>query len=471
MPQLRKLQPSKQPDHLGPDLAPLNIIRNETVLSRLPIHRLSKKGSVDINIVRKDANGEVQFRWQVEPNTKHGAPGPLAYKLDTIVVNRRIDELGRPLPEYVRLGSLRDIGKELGLGSNTSKVTRALRQNSRATIVAKLRYKDTDGNEQNFSFEDTRYGLFFTGQKFTSGPRKGETADAVYLSLHPDYRHLLNSARVRPLDYDYLKSLTPAAQRFYELASYSIFTALKYKHAHAKLLYSEYCLFSAQKRHFDYENFRVQMYKVCRPHLKSGYIRSVRHEATADSEGKLDWVMMYTPGPKAKAEYGAFNKQRVAQDDEAAKEIFPQQELVSLIHAIPSPAEELVGAFYKRFHGAAKAYPGVNELTQAQTLIDKHGLERARHIIEYAYHAASETKYKPQTFNGILHYATPALATYDEEQKRKQANATIDACKECDSSGWIHFQEATGHTFTAKCPHDLRMIQAREQRDGLMRIL
>ena len=467
---MRRLQPSKQPDHLGPNLTPLNIIRNETVLSRLPIHRLSKTGSVDINIERKDANGEVQFRWQIESRNKYGDPGPLAYKLDTIVVNRRIDELGRPLPEYVRLGSLRDIGKELGLGTNTSKVTRALRQNSRATIVAKLRYKDKDGNEQTFSFEDTRYGLVFSGQKFTSGPRKGETADAVYLSLHPDYRHLLNSARVRPLNYDYLKSLTPAAQRFYELVSYSIYAALKYKHPHAKLLYSEYCLFSAQKRHFDYENFRVQMYKVCRPHLKSGYIQKARNEVTADHEGKLDWIMVYTPGPKAKAEYGAFNKQHVALDDEGSKDAFPQQELVSLMHAIPSPAEELVGEFYRRFHGAEKAFAGAKELTQAQTLINKHGFEQARHIVEYAYGAASETKYKPQTFNGILHYVTPALVTFEKEQKRKQVQAAIDACQVCDSSGRLFFREANGSTFTSQCPHDLRMITAREQRDGLTRI-
>jgi hypothetical protein len=297
------LQPSKIPGEQSPNLLPLHIIRQETVLSRLPIHQLSKKGSVDIFIEKKNEKGEVVFRWQIEQSRKYGPPGPLAYKLDTLVVNRRIDELGRPLPEYVRLGSLRDIGRELSLGSNTAKVTQALRQNARVTIMAKLHYKDKDGNEQSFQFEDTRYGLVFTGQKFTTGPRAGEKADAVYLSLHPDYRQLLNSARVRPLDYDYLRDLSPAAQRFYEVVSYPIFAALKYKHPFAKLAYSEYCLFSAQKRYFDYEHFRVQMYKVHRPHIKSGYIRSVRHEATTDSEGKLDWIMIYSPGPKAKAEY------------------------------------------------------------------------------------------------------------------------------------------------------------------------
>jgi hypothetical protein len=35
------------------DLGPLNIIRTETVLSRLPIHNLSKKGRVNIQITKK----------------------------------------------------------------------------------------------------------------------------------------------------------------------------------------------------------------------------------------------------------------------------------------------------------------------------------------------------------------------------------------------------------------------------------
>ena len=33
------------------ELSSLNIIRTETVLSRLPIHNLAKRGNVDINIL------------------------------------------------------------------------------------------------------------------------------------------------------------------------------------------------------------------------------------------------------------------------------------------------------------------------------------------------------------------------------------------------------------------------------------
>ena len=44
--------------------------------------------------------------------------------------------------------------------------------------------------------------------------------------------------RYGPLDYTYLKALTPMAQRFYELLSYKMFAALKYRHPHATLRYA-----------------------------------------------------------------------------------------------------------------------------------------------------------------------------------------------------------------------------------------
>jgi hypothetical protein len=88
---------------------------------------------------------------------------------------------------------------------------------------------------------------------------------------------VLNNAPVRPLNYDYLRQLPPAPQRFYEIVSRRIFAALKYQHAEAKLLYSEYCTYSAQQRYFNYDQFKKQMYKIHRPHLTSGYLKTVRY--------------------------------------------------------------------------------------------------------------------------------------------------------------------------------------------------
>src|SRR5688500_177575 len=98
------------------ELTPLSIIRTETVLSKLPVHNLAKEGDVDIRILKKNDHGEVELRWQVSYNSRYGEARQIAYKLDTIVINRRIDEEGRPVPEIIKLGSLRDLAHELGLG-------------------------------------------------------------------------------------------------------------------------------------------------------------------------------------------------------------------------------------------------------------------------------------------------------------------------------------------------------------------
>jgi hypothetical protein len=105
------------------NLPALNRIRVETLLSRYPIHRLSRKAATVVNIETRDG-----VHWEVTYNSKYGQPGPLAYKLDTLVVNRRLDELGRPLPELIRIGSLSDVCRRLDIhtnGSNIADVKRA----------------------------------------------------------------------------------------------------------------------------------------------------------------------------------------------------------------------------------------------------------------------------------------------------------------------------------------------------------
>src|SRR5437773_1829495 len=81
--------------------APLNIIRTETVLSRLPVHNLAKKGKVDIRIVRRSEGGDLHLKWEVSHSDRYGQPRQLAYKLDTLIVNRRLDEEERPLPTVI----------------------------------------------------------------------------------------------------------------------------------------------------------------------------------------------------------------------------------------------------------------------------------------------------------------------------------------------------------------------------------
>ena len=87
-----------------------------------------------------------------------------------------------------------------------------------------------------------------------------------------------------------------------------MFAACTYRHPHATLRYADYCLLSTQHRYTDAVHVQKQMYKVHRPDLQLGY-RAVSsmprpRMQTASRIGCLH----YTPGPKARAEYAAFQR-------------------------------------------------------------------------------------------------------------------------------------------------------------------
>lgn len=287
------------------EAARLELIRTETVLSRLPVHNLAKQGKVNIQIVKTTPTGEVELKWEVSYSDRYGQARQLAYKLDTIVINQRIDEAGRPLPRLLRIGSLNEICAELNLathaGQNTKDLRRAFLQNASAFITAKFNYRANDGTERHVEAGITRYGVIFTGEKLPDGRR----ADAVYIAFNDPFWEVLNNAPVRPLDRAYMKELPPAAQRFYEIISRKIFAALRNDYDRAKISYSEYCTYSAQLRHYERQRVQDQMAKVMRPHKAAGYIVGVKYEATVDDENRPDWIMSFTPGPKALAEYAA----------------------------------------------------------------------------------------------------------------------------------------------------------------------
>ena len=119
---------------------------------------------------------------------------------------------------------------------------------------------------------------------------------------------VINGAMTRPLDYDYLKGLPPAPQRFYELLSYQMYAALKNDRPRAKLHLFRVLHLAPLARQFDWDGSGRQMARIHAPHQKSGYIAGIDFQDTVDRDGRPDWVMLYVPGPKARAEYRAFTR-------------------------------------------------------------------------------------------------------------------------------------------------------------------
>lgn len=331
-------------------LAPLQIIRTETVLSKLPIHCLSSARG-QIAITEKNEQGAVVLRWEVSYNQKFGPPGQMAYKLDTLIINKAIDEAGRPLPKVIRLGSLREVAQRMGLGTQTAKAKMALRQNAGAWISCLMTYRAADGAERTVEADFNRYSLVFAGEQLPDGA----VADAVHLVLNDVYHGILKNAPYRPVDWDYMYLLPPMSQRFYELASYRVFAALKHGRHRASITYSEFCTGSNQVRYFELTKVQKQMYKVLRPHKAEGYITGYTYEECADKQGQADWVIHLTPGPRATAEFKTYNSKPRGKKQAAGKgtaELGPSDPDVRarLVRGIaergvrPKAAEELVAA-------------------------------------------------------------------------------------------------------------------------------
>ena len=88
---------------------PLSILRTETVLSRFPIHTLTKCGRVTHSHHPDRRPRALDVRWTVSYNEHYGPPRQLAYKLDTVVINQILDALPRPLPRVIPVGSMTQV--------------------------------------------------------------------------------------------------------------------------------------------------------------------------------------------------------------------------------------------------------------------------------------------------------------------------------------------------------------------------
>lgn len=426
----------------NPDnLIPLEVIRTENVISKFPVHNLAKTGRVNIKLLRKRHDGEVEFHWEVTYNEKYGEAKQLAYQIDTLIIAKRIYDLfesSQPIPSIIPIGSLYQICQELGMnpqsGKNKNNVKRALGQNAGAFIDAKVTYKDRSGEERRLNAQFSRYAVVHRDQKLPDGRR----ADQVYVVLQPIYHEVLNNARWRPLNFSYLKELPPAAQRCYEIISTRIFAAIKYGHPSAELSYSDYCAFSAQTRQKSYKSFRAQMDHVHKPHLISGYLEKVEYRQTVDADGTIDWTIVYFPGLKARAEFNYFNprlegvrnpkllegattsvKQGLKQNRKLAQRISSKlkspdnQGFVANDNALA-----LVAYFHQRVHNQDFQWePNQRELEQATRLIQAYGDDGARYLVNFAIDEAPKTKFDMQVFGAVLVYEKRALSNFRKMQE------------------------------------------------------
>ena len=175
-------------------------------------------------------------------------------------------------------------------------------------------------------------------------------------------------------------------------------------------------MYSAQQRYEEYKQIKKQMYKIHLPHLESGYLKKVDHETTLNSEGKQDWIFHYTPGPKAEAEFRAFNgKHATIADSLDQDSILP---LEASEASAPDSARDLV-EYFQNFTHSDTTISSAKDLALAKSWISQYGIEQARFIVDYSVGEADSSKYDVKMLVGIRKYADAAIKQFTAREAQR----------------------------------------------------
>ena len=243
--------------------------------------------------------------WKVSRNIDHTIPGPFDKRVYR-AIEEIIDKLPRPVSPLVRVGSVNQLCNVMGLsragkdhkvaGIYKRMVKQSLKRISLTGVESENAFFDKAHRRWVPRFEGAfnLFNVFFRGQLLPDG----EEADAIFLHLNPLYVASLNKFYVKPLDYEYMKSLrTPLTQRLYEVLGLR-FRGLR-DSRYARYDYHQLC----QILPITPQRSLKDAKKVLHPHhtklQKTGYLAKVEWQA---SQSKQPWEILYWPGPKAREE-------------------------------------------------------------------------------------------------------------------------------------------------------------------------
>lgn len=332
------------------------IFRSERNFLHYPFFRLSDKKADKIELWEQvERNGEcVEILWKITRNVDRDLPSPLGRKIHKMVVERIINAMPRPIPSFIRLGSLREICRIIGISErHTSEIKKALEDivlagvQSKGTFYSKIKKAYI---EETFHFYD---GVIFAGQSLPDGT----TADAVYVVLGRWLLENINAGYTVPLDWDYFRSLKgEIASRMYELLSLDFFVALEQGRKHVDKLYSQWCPYFPLTPQDKFWKVKKQLSQAFKQHVESRFF----DESPLFSPifGKQsDWTICFFIGAKAISDYR-----------QAKRHIFTQTKKSRKIQAV-SPQIEASETEHEISHSPTQNQPkqeGGHEITPNQ---------------------------------------------------------------------------------------------------------
>jgi len=280
------------------------IINSEVNLLVFPFFALERKNK-KIETVYKDivkrGDQKIEIVWNVSANTKYGYPGlfdrEVHKAIEQIITEllRKEGKIKNPIP----LGSLYNICRRMGInesaGKNYRMIKKALERIRTTAIKSVGTFYSKEGKQwvdDNFSLYDR---IVFKGKELPNN----EIADNNYLFLGSWYLQNLNSFYIKPIDYEYLKSLkSKIASRLYEILGVKFYGLRSKRENFICYRYSKLCQLLPVTPH-EYISLAKQQLDPGNNELKETDFIS---KFEWSENGKEDWLIYYWPGERAKEE-------------------------------------------------------------------------------------------------------------------------------------------------------------------------
>ena len=306
------------------------IINSEVNLLVFPffvLERKSKKLETEYKDIVKRGGQKIEIIWNVSANPKYGYPGPFdreVHKIIEQIISEILKEEGE-IKNPISF-SIYDLCNRMGItsagGDNYQRIKKAL-EKIRATTIksegALYQKKEKKWISKVFGIYD---GVIFRGEQLEDGT----IAEKNLLYLGDIYLQSLNSFYVKPIDYDYFKSLkSKIASRLYEILGVKFYGLRNKREKFICYRYSKLCQLLPVTPHEYISLAKQQLDPGNNELIDTGFISKFDWS----ENGNKDWLIYYWPGDRAKEE---MKRAKLRNINNRAGEYLPGPKPVSYTH-------------------------------------------------------------------------------------------------------------------------------------------
>jgi len=282
------------------------VINSEVNLLVFPFFALStktlkKKLETEYRDIVKRGNQKIEILWNVSANPKYGYPGLFDREVHKVIEQIITETLRKnsKIENPVALGSLYNLCKRMGIkkfgGREYKKIKEALERIGATRIKSEGTFYQKNKKQwisRSFSLYD---GVIFKGEQLEDG----RIADTNLLYLSDLYLQNLNSFYIKPIDYNYLKSLkSKIASRLYEILGVKFYGLRNKREDFICYRYSKLCQLLPITPFKQISRAKQQLDPAHEELKKTEFLSDYQW----DKNSGRNWLIYYWPGERAKKE-------------------------------------------------------------------------------------------------------------------------------------------------------------------------